>query len=174
MNKENGKWREKVIKKFFGFLKDLHSGNTKAIDKILELWDDEGSVKLIGLYPYAGEFVGVNSISVLYHNVARSAGMSIHLKDLKLKATLGPRKFEVESIQSIGDKVVATWRTEITTKEGVGFEMSGGDTFYFKGNKISRDLCTMSTKPAEIKGFKLGKLSVSDIGRLALAAWAVV
>lgn len=174
MKTEHGKKREKIIKDFFRYLKELHSGNTQAIEKILELWDDEGTVKLIGLYPYAGEFVGVNSISVLYHNVARSAGMPVHLKDSKIKATLGPRKFEVESIHSVGDKVVATWRTEITTKEGVGFEMSGGDTFSFKGDRISRDLCTMSTKPAELKGFKVDELSVNDIGRLALAAWAVV
>lgn len=168
------KKREQVVTEFFVHLKAIHSGKVETIDKMLALWDDEGVVKLIGLYPYAGEFVGINAISVLYHNVARSAGMSIKLKDSKMKTTLGPRKFEVESIQSVGDKVVATWRTEITTKEKVGFEISGGDTFYFKEGKILRDMCTMSTQPAEIKGFKLQNLSVSDIGRLALAAWAVV
>ncbi|MDD5385401.1 MAG: nuclear transport factor 2 family protein [Gallionella sp.] len=168
------KRREKVVTEFFEYLKAIHSGNIEAIDKMLALWDDEGVVKLIGLYPYSGEFVGVNAISVLYHNVARSAGMPVRLKDSKLKTTLGPRKFEIESIHSIGNKVVATWRTEITTKDKVGFEMSGGDTFYFKEGKISRDLCTMSTRPAEVQGFKLGSLSVNDIGRLALAAWAVV
>lgn len=174
MNQEDGKKRETIVKDFFGYLKEIHNGNIQVIEKMLELWDDEGVVKLIGLYPYAGEFVGVNAISVLYHNVARSAGMQVLLKDSKMKASLGPRKFEVESIQSVGDKVVATWRTEITTKEKVGFEMSGGDTFYFKGDKICRDLCTMSTKPSEIKGFKVRELSINDIGRLALAAWAVV
>jgi len=168
------KKREKVVKEFFGHLKAIHSGKVEAIDKMLALWDDEGVVKLIGLYPYAGEFVGINAISVLYHNVARSAGMPLQLKGGKMKTTLAPRKFEIESIHSVGDKVVATWRTEITTSEKVGFEMSGGDTFYFKEGKISRDMCTMSTRPAEIKGFNLGSLSVNDIGRLALAAWAVV
>ena len=168
------KRREKVVAEFFKHLMAIHSGKVEAIDKMLTLWDDEGVVKLIGLYPYAGEFVGINAISVLYHNVARSAGMPVKLKYSKMKATLGPRKFEIESIQSVGDKVVATWRTEITTKEKVGFEMSGGDTFFFNGDKISRDMCTMSTRPAGIKGFNLENLSVNDIGRLALAAWAVV
>lgn len=168
-----GKRNEKLIATFFKRLQEIHGGDEKAVERMLALWDEDGVVRLVGIHPYAGEFHGRNAIAVLYRNITRSSGMTIKL-GARAQTSLGPRQFEVESIEASGDRVVATWKTTITTKDGRGFAVSGGDTFTFKGGKIATDSCIMSTKPEAVKGFKLAELSVSDIGTLALAAWAVV
>jgi ketosteroid isomerase-like protein len=164
-----------VIKKFFTCLKKIHAGDLKAVDAMLKLWDEDGTIELTGISPYTGKFTGLNAIAVLYKNVARSAGMPLKLEKDRKETALGPRKFNVESIRAVGEnRVVANWTTVISTKDGRGFLVAGGDTFVLKGNKIYSDLFIQSPKAEIVRGFKMEGLTVNDIGRLALAAWPVV
>lgn len=165
---------EKVIRKFFACLKRIHAGELKAVDDMLKLWDPDGSIELTGIFPYTGKFTGLNAVAVLYKNVARSAGMPLKLEKDKRETALGPRRFDVESVRAVGEnRVVAKWTTIISTKDGRGFSVAGGDTFVLRGNRVYSDLCILSPKAEMVKGFKMEGLTVNDIGRLALAAWPV-
>ena len=168
------KKNENVIKKFFTYLRKIHAGDIKAVDSMLKLWDEDGTIELTGIFPYTGKFTGLNAVAVLYKNVARSAGMPLKLERDKKETALGPRSFKVESIRAVGNnRVVARWTTLIRTKDRRGFSVAGGDTFVLENNKIVNDLCILSPKPESVRGFKMEGLTVNDIGRLALAAWPV-
>jgi hypothetical protein len=64
----------------------------------------------------------------------------------------------------------------VGTQEGHGFDVAGSHLFTFDGDKIKSLRITVSPKPdpSHLKSLKMDALSVNDVGRLSLAAWAVV
>jgi hypothetical protein len=66
------------------------------------------------------------------------------------------------------------WTTLIGTEDNRGFQVSGNHTFTFKDGKIISLKVVVSPKPDRAPKLALDGLSVDDIGRLSLAAWAVV
>lgn len=71
-------------------------------------------------------------------------------------------------------KLVAGWTTRVGTHQKAGFEVSGSHTFMFKDGKICALKVVVSPKADDSPTLTLAGLTVNDIGRLALAAWAVV
>lgn len=58
--------------------------------------------------------------------------------------------------------------------DGRGFEVSGSHTFAFRDGKILSLKVVVAPRPQEAQNLALDGLSVEDVGRLALTAWAVV
>jgi hypothetical protein len=73
-----------------------------------------------------------------------------------------------------GQRVAVGWTTVIGTGDQRGFQVAGNHTFVFKDGKISSLKVTISPKADTTPGLALEGLAVTDIGRLSLAAWAVV
>ena len=72
------------------------------------------------------------------------------------------------------DRIAVGWTTVIGTEDRRGFEVTGNHTFIFKGDRIASLKVIVSPKAEKSEGLALEGLEVSDIGRLSLAAWAVV
>ena len=76
-----------------------------------------------------------------------------------------------------GDKsqrIAVGWTTVVGTEDKRGFQVSGNHTFTFKDGKISALKIVVAPKAEKTEGHSLRGLAVNDIGRLSLAAWAVV
>ncbi len=172
---EGTKNHEEIVTKYFNQLGAIFAGEAKAIDEMLRIWDEDGSCEFVGAHPYNGEFRGRNAVHVLFNNLAHTAGMSLRLEGrVGAPPVLGPRKFEPSRIRTVDDKVVVDWTSAAAMKDGKGLSIAGSDTFSFKGDKISSLRIVISPKVEGIAGLRPEDLSINDIGRLALAAWAVV
>lgn len=152
----------KLVEKYFSYLNALQDGESTALDGMLGMWVDDGICTFIGTPP-TGSFKGEFAIRVLYTSILRRPIEQVR----SVKCTLS-------DVSSRGDKVVAVWTLHTETVEGKKFSISGTSAFEFKDNKISSLEIASTPKPFDISGFTLDELKIADIGRLSLAAWAVV
>ena len=83
---------------------------------------------------------------------------------------------EVTHLRTDGNRAIVGWRTTIGTQENQGFDVAGSHLFTFREGKIKSLRVSISPKPDESRLQKLAAadLTVSDVGRLSLAAWPVV
>ena len=171
---------QKVVKSYFSYIRELRAGKDEAVGKLLELWDADGVFEFAGAPPLVATFQGRNAIHVLYKNRLLANGMPLQLEPKgKAKAdvnvALGVVDTEVNRMREMnGSKVVAGWTTVIGTDRKQGFEVSGAHTFTFRDGKIRNLKVVISPQPAATKNLSADELAVDDIGRLSLAAWAVV
>ncbi len=174
------KTNNKLVETYFAYIKELRAGEESAVEKLVELWDSDGVFEFHGAPPVTGTFTGRNAIHTLYKNRFLANGMPLKLEGTKSKesgnveAALGVVNTEVHRTRQTDEKVVAAWTTEVGTKDGRGFQVAGSHTFTFKDGKIQSLKIVVSPKPDAAENLSLEGLSVDDIGRLALAAWAVV
>lgn len=173
---------QQIAKDYFSYIRELRAGKEEAVDKLLGLWDADGVFEFAGAPPLVATFQGRNAIHVLYKNRLLANGMPLQL-DFKDKAkadvnvALGIVDTEVHRMREMnGSKMVAGWTTVIGTDKGQGFEVSGAHTFTFRDGKIRHLKVVISPQPEAAKRANLSadELAVDDIGRLSLAAWAVV
>jgi ketosteroid isomerase-like protein len=169
---------EETIRTYFSLIKELRAGREEAVEKLLELWDEDGVFEFAGSPPVTGTYHGIHT---LYKNRAKSTGMPLKLEGLRERAdisketALGIVNTEVSRMKVSDRKTVASWRTVVGTEDARGFQVSGSHTFTFsEGGKISSLKVVISPRAGEFENLRLEDLSVNDIGRLALAAWAVV
>lgn len=172
---------EETIKTYFSLIKELRAGQEEAVEKLLDLWDEDGVFEFAGSPPVTGTYNGINAIHTLYKNRVKATDMPLKLEglqereELSKQTALGVVNTEVSRMKSAGRKLVASWRTMVSTKDERGFQVSGSHTFTFnEDGKISTLKVTLSPRAGEFENLRLDDLSVNDIGRLALAAWAVV
>jgi hypothetical protein len=172
----------KIVKNYFSYVRELRAGKEEAVDKLMELWDADGVFEFAGAPPLVATFQGRNAIHVLYKNRLLANGMPLQL-DFKNKnkakvdvnVALGVVDTEVHRMREMnGNKMVAGWTTVIGTDRGQGFEVSGAHTFTFRDGKIRNIKVVISPQPAATANLSADELAVDDIGRLSLAAWAVV
>ena len=179
--------REGIVDRYFNYIRDLRSGSENAVDQLTELWDEEGVFEFAGAPPLVGTFVGRNAIRTLYSNRLKASGMPLAFNgqsdDSGLRdAALGMVETHVNRIRGLDregvsddpDRYAVGWTTIIGTNDERGFEVSGNHTFTFKGDRIASLKVVMSPKAEQADGLRLEGLTVDDIGRLSLAAWAVV
>lgn len=179
--------RQDLIERYFGYIRDLRAGKVEAVDKLVDLWDEDGIFEFAGAPPVVGTFKGRNAIHALYKNRLKANGMPLQLSGNTKSATaqdvalglVDTRVHRVRSLdKNVGDgtpeRVAAGWTTVIGTGDKQGFEVSGNHTFVFKGDRIASLKVVVSPKADKSEGLRLEGLSVDDIGRLSLAAWAVV
>jgi ketosteroid isomerase-like protein len=175
---ESGEGNEQLVERYFQYIRELRTGVAGAPERLTELWDEDGVFEFAGSPPVVGTFVGRNAINVLYKNRFNTSGMPLRLTGDKggqeMEVALGTVDTTVTRMRQHDRKTVAGWTTLITTEDGRGFQVAGSHTFSFKGGRISRLKVVISPRPEAAESFDLESLDVQDIGRLALAAWAVV
>lgn len=187
-----------VIDRYFSYIRDLRNGKQEAVEKLIELWDEDGVFEFAGTAPVTGTYKGRNAIHVLYKNRVNACGMPLRLEGtlaapagtLTREVALGAVDTHVNRVRNLaastasakstkataekGQRVAVGWTTTIGTDDKRGFKVGGSHTFTFKGGKISALKVSVSPKPEDSEGLALTDLAVRDIGRLSLAAWAVV
>lgn len=172
--------QEDLVKRYFSLIRDLRNGKEGSVERLVDLWDADGVFEFAGAPPVQAKFVGRQAINVLYKNRFDANGMELQLAGAGTKsqrsAALGVVDTDVHKQRVIDDKLVAGWTTVIGTKDGRGFEVSGSHTFTFADGKIRSLKIVISPKAdtAKMQTLSMEGLAVEDIGRLALAAWAVV
>lgn len=177
--------REELVKKYFSLIRELRAGREEAVDQLVDLWDEDGVFEFAGAPPVVGTFKGRHAIHTLYKNRLKASGMPIRLQAAAAAArdaALGLVETHINRIRSLErtleagspDRVAVGWTTTIATDDKRGFEVSGNHTFLFEGDRIASLKVVVSPKPDRSEGLSLEGLTVDDIGRLSLAAWAVV
>lgn len=186
-----------VIDRYFTYIRELRNGNQDAVEKLIELWDEDGVFEFAGSAPVTGTYKGRNAINVLYKNRVNACGMPLKLEGslaqpsgaLAREVALGAVDTQVNRVRNLPEstttakslkateksqRVAVGWTTTIGTDDKRGFNVGGSHTFTFKKGKISALKVSISPKPEDSEGLVLTDLAVNDIGRLSLAAWAVV
>jgi hypothetical protein len=179
--------REDLIDRYFGYIRDLRAGKEEAVDCLVDMWDEDGVFEFAGAPPVVGTFKGRNAIHALYKNRVKASAMPLKLSgDVKAatahEVALGLVETRVHRVQRLDraldaetpERVAVGWTTVIGTSDQRGFEVSGNHTFVFKGDRIASLKVVVSPKPDTSEHYRLEGLAVDDIGRLSLAAWAVV
>ena len=179
--------RQELVERYFSYVRDLRAGNEGAVDRLVELWDEDGVFEFAGAPPVVGTFKGRNAIHALYKNRVRAGGMPLTFDTedkaaAAREAALGLVDTRINRIRSLGakaedsspERVAVGWTTVIGTTDQRGYELSGNHTFSFKGDRIASLKVVVSPKADRSEGLRLEGLSIDDIGRLSLAAWAVV
>jgi ketosteroid isomerase-like protein len=170
---------EKIVDEYFNHIRDLRRGVEGSPEKLRDLWEEDGVFEFVGAPPVTGSFVGRNAIYVLYKNRFAANRMPLRLEGREprrelIEARLGEVDTEVRRTKVLDGKVVAAWSTTVATEDSQGFQVAGSHTFTFRGERISHLKVVVSPRAEEAANLRLESLSVDDIGRLALAAWAVV
>ena len=145
----------------------------------MELWEQDGTFEFSGSPPVVATFKGAAAIHALYKNRLNSSGMSLTAETrggASQDVTLGVVDTEVTHLRTNGHRVVAAWRTTVGTTQGHGFDVAGSHLFTFDNDKIRHLRVNVSPRPdpSQLTNLRLDNLSVNDVGRLSLAAWAVV
>jgi ketosteroid isomerase-like protein len=167
------------VDKYFRLIHDIREGDRKAVPALMEMWDPDGIFDFAGSPPVVGTFKGIAAIRTLYQNRVAQCGMELSLEAVGGKSksvALGKVDTEVTHVRVNGNRAIATWRTVIGTKDGRGFDVAGSHAFTFEHDKIKSLRVTVSPKAekSQLADLKMEDLTVSDIGRLSLAAWPVV
>jgi ketosteroid isomerase-like protein len=169
---------EDIVNLYFERVNDLRTGKEDAVDRLVDMWDADGTFEFAGAPPVNGTFHGRNAIHALYKNRQLANGMPLRLETSRLgqpsEAALGLVSTKPRRVRVMNDKVVVGWVTEIATGDKQGFSVSGSHSFTFKDGKIQSLKVVVSPKADEVPHFDLSALGVDDIGRLSLAAWMVV
>ena len=168
-----------TIQKYFEELNKVYTREPGAVERLLELWNDDGVFEFCGAPPVTGVFHGKNAVHVLYKNRFHLRGMPVTLQGT---ATIGPKSSSVQFVHRridrvnvVADDVITAWTTATIGAAGdAGFECSGNYTCTFRDGKIAKVRVVVSPKGEAAEGLRFEDLSIDDIGRLALAAWAVV
>lgn len=180
--------RQELVDRYFGYIRDLRVGKEEAVDKLVDLWDEDGVFEFAGAPPVVGTFKGRNAIYALYKNRVKACGLPLKLNGDARTATarevaLGTVDTRIHRVRALDknlaadttpERVAVGWTTVIGTNDQRGFEVSGNHIFTFKGERIASLKVVVSPKADKTDGLRLEGLAVDDIGRLSLAAWAVV
>lgn len=171
--------RQEIVQHYFSLIQELRSGNEEAVSGLMDLWDDDGTFQFVGAPPVVGTFEGAMAIRTLYKNRAQSHRMKVSMEakdDGPAELSLDVVETNVTHVREKDGRVLAGWRTTVGTAEGQGFDVAGSHQFTFEGDKIKHLRVTVSPKAddSHLESLSLEKLSVSDVGRLSLAAWPVV
>lgn len=172
--------RKKLVTQFFEYMDAFHRGDESAIEKMLDIWDDEGSFEFAGAYPLVGEFRGRAALNVLFKNLANSSSMPV-LLEKKGDAVLKNLEVKLTEVELFGDRAMANFEQVVSTKDNRGIFIVGSGTFTFKEHEITNVKLTVMPLP-KLEGttlkvperLSMKELTIRDIGRLSLAAWAVV
>ena len=174
---------EKLVRLYFKYIKDLRNKQEKAVENLVDMWDEDGIFEFVGSPPVTGTFKGLNAITTLYKNRLQSNNMKVKLEGVNAtskktqihETELGLVDTTIDKIRIMDDDTaVATWISVISTTDKQGFQVSGSHHFSFKDEKITNLKIVVSPKPEQADALNINELSIQDVGQLSLAAWAVV
>lgn len=170
----------RLVEQYFGHVSDLWEGKEGTVDKFMSLWHPDGIFEFTGSPAVQAVFQGANAIQVLYRNRSRANSMGLRLTSKPDKpaierfCTLAQLRPNLRKCKASTKGAMASWHTELETGDKQGFVMTGTHEFVIEGGRIKSLKVTISKKPTALDGVSMNDLSVADIGRLSLAAWAVV
>ena len=179
-NKTDNRGLKSKVTKYFKLIRDLRNGKEQAVPGLMQLWNQDGIFEFAGSPPVVGTFKGEMAIATLYQNRLRANGMNMKLETIAAKeaqdVNLGLVDTEVTSLRTDGNRVIVAWNTTVGTADNHGFDVAGSHMFEFEDGKIKNLRVSVSPKPdqSKLKNLRLDDLSVTDVGRLSMAAWAVV
>jgi ketosteroid isomerase-like protein len=174
---------DKLIERYFAYVRDLRAGKEGAVEKLMSLWHPKGVFEFTGTPEIESEYRGLAAIQTLYTNRFRANGMGLSLgarssaegaTSAQRFAVLGIVNTDLHRVKMQDDAAVAGWTTTIGTEDGQGFHVNGSHRFQFEDGRITRVTVSITPQAKEAGGLRLDDLSVTDVGRLSLAAWAVV
>lgn len=172
---------ELLARNYFDQIRNLRQGNPASVAQLMDLWSADGTFDFCGASPVMGTYKGTVAIQTLYKNRLNSNGMPLTLETtngVPEDVTLGLVDTQILNVRTNGDRAIVGWRTTIGTPQGFGFDVAGAHHFVFDDTgKIASLRVTISPKAdaadSEL-GLSLSELTVTDVGRLSLAAWPVV
>jgi hypothetical protein len=178
-NKNDNRDLRSKVTKYFKLIRDLRNGKEKAVHGLMELWNKEGTFEFAGSPPVVGTFKGEMAIETLYQNRLKAYGMNVKIETRSAEpqdVNLGLVDTEVTNLRTDDNRVIAAWSTTIGTTDNRGFDVAGSHLFEFENGKIKNLRVSVSPKPeqSKLETLRLDELSVTDVGRLSLAAWPVV
>lgn len=150
---------ERVMDSYFSTFSAIQKGDEGAVDRMMELWSDDGRCQVVGAGAFPDEYRGRNAIRSLYKGIAQSPARDVQTEKGQMRST--------------ATEVIVEWTSQVAAGAN-RLEVGGSNQFQFKDDKISSLKIVLSPKGAAGRKLKLHELAVNDVGRLALAAWAVV
>jgi hypothetical protein len=172
------KERKRLMDTFVDRIKELHAGKKESVGKMLELWDQDGLWEYAGPPPLVGSFRGTVALNVLFKNLTTVSEMELP-RGTKRSGVVTVHDFKVLGSSATAEKGDLEWVQVLGFGDANGGALRGHVSFTFKGRKIGSVRAVIMPVPEASdrllpRGLSLGDLTVKDIGRLALAAWAVV
>jgi hypothetical protein len=166
----------KLTKSFLASFKAIKNGDSSAVNDIMKLWSRDGIFQFDGVPELNGGFQGTMALDVLFSSIARSAKEGNEARGLK---KLKSNKLEFGEIRCVDDECYCDWKQVISDKKGRGALINGSIKLTIrKGTVVAAKVVAVpaldATDDMLPKGLSMKDLKVDDIGRLALAAWAVV
>src|SRR6266545_5099662 len=158
---------QKTVTEYFDQIRALRSGVDSAVDKLTEMWDDDGEFEFCGAPPLTARYSGRTAIKTLYKNRLAANGMEVSLDAESAKAlrktqlTVSDVDTDVKKMRAHDGKVVAGWTTRIGTAEKAGFAVAGSHTFTFKDGKIASLKVVISPKADDAPNLDLSALTVN-------------
>ncbi len=165
-----------LTKKFLAAFKRIKGGDSTAVDEIIEYWVRDGTFSFDGVPELNGSFQGTMALDTLFSSIARTAESGNEARGLKKLRT---NLLEFGDIRSVGNECYCDWKQIISGEEGQGALINGSIKLTFREGLVSSAKVVAvpvmdATDEMLPKGLSMKDLKVDDIGRLALAAWAVV
>ena len=166
---------KKPVEQYFKLIRDLRSGDEASVPKLMEMWNQDGVFGFVGAPPPVATYKGAVAVQTLYKNRLQSSKVPIRLEG-KAGAKATREATPQHRLRTNCNRAVAVWRTTIGTAEGAGFDVAGSHQFTFENGRIKHLRVSISPKPDESRtaNLKASELTVTDVGRLSLAAWPVV
>lgn len=168
---------EETVRQYFELVSALRKGDKAAVEGLMDFWHPEEFFKFAGASPLSGSFSGAMAIRTLYQNRVNACGMKVSSAGADgREIRLGIVEMKVNKTSSRGVKTLAGWRTVVGTSDNRGFDASGSHEFTSLDGKIKKLRVRVGDKPMASRDKSVSRLelAVSDVGRLSLAAWAVV
>lgn len=169
-----------VVKNYFGTAAALFSGDEGAIDRMMSLWAVGATLNVVGANDGDGwnrckTYEGTAAIRKRYEAMmGPKTRLASANRDARLHVTFTVREVRVE-----GDVVSAIVTASMNTDERSPRELKVEQmnfTFTLENGKIQKAVENVDWSGA-IASHRIagpdGSLSVQDIGRLTLAAWAI-
>ena len=170
-----------VVREYFDEVAAIRTGDSSAVARLMALWDPDAVLHVVGPQGEAGwprEYRGSEAIHGRFNDMMNAAKRGVELKPGGAPVGFGVTVV-LHSVDVVESKATAHVAITLHTNEKRprGFEIhSGKFEFEFKSGKLSSVTENVDFNRAiepRIAGIRQRDLSVSDIGRLTLAAWAI-
>lgn len=170
-----------IVVDYFNGMEDLFAGDSTAIKKLMSLWAQDGILVLTGApgeSEWPRDYKGSRAVQSRYADMLNMQKQQFKLADAGSTVTIDSIDFCIESISLKGDVATVTLNAGVTTskKPAIAFDYKRTFTFTFDKGKIQQLVehhDWSSAAEAQIERISAAGLSVKDIGRLTLAAWAI-
>lgn len=173
-----------VVQNYISLINGIRfSGEASAIDTLMTLWEPTGVFEFTDTPGFPTLYSGSAAIRSRYEAMLHAGELVLALEGTgggAAQTQLGPTLNRLVGVTPNANGVNATVATCYSTADGRGFQVQT-NTFVFTFNPRSGRLSYVTERVSMdavdctlLAGTTRENLSVNDIGRISLAAWAVV